>query len=92
MGILCFVYLICALRTNVVFVMIFLALVIAFPCLAASFWQANNGNMVASSRLQVTAGALAFCTSLFGWWIFIAIMLASLDFPFSLPGKWNPPR
>lgn len=26
-----------------------------------------------------------FVTSLAGWWIFAAIMLASLDFPFSLP-------
>ncbi|KAL1594374.1 hypothetical protein SLS60_010134 [Paraconiothyrium brasiliense] len=32
-------------------------------------------------------GAFAFVTTLFGWWIFIAIMLASLDFPFEVPGK-----
>ena len=30
-------------------------------------------------------GAFTFVTSLAGWWIFFAIMLASLDFPFSLP-------
>jgi hypothetical protein len=70
-----------------VFFMIFLTLVIAFGCLAGSFFEANNGNVALSGRLQIIAGAFAFCTTLFGWWIFIAIMLASLDFPFSIPGK-----
>lgn len=30
-------------------------------------------------------GAFTFVTSMAGWWIFIAIMLASLDFPLNLP-------
>ncbi len=30
-------------------------------------------------------GAFTFVTSMAGWWIFFAIMLASLDFPFSIP-------
>lgn len=85
MGILCFVYLICSLRTNVCFFMIFLTLVIAFGLLAGSFFEANNGNLKLSARLQVAAGATAFVTCMFGWWIFIAIMLASLDFPFAVP-------
>lgn len=34
--------------------------------------------------LQAT-GALIFFTSLCGWWIFVAIMLAAIDFPFALP-------
>ncbi|KAF2188745.1 hypothetical protein K469DRAFT_86076 [Zopfia rhizophila CBS 207.26] len=85
MAMMCFVYLICSLRTNIVFFMIFLTLVIAFCCLAGAYWQLNNGAAALAYRLQVTAGACAFVTSLCGWWIFIAIMLASLDFPFSLP-------
>lgn len=87
MAMLCFVYLICSLRTNICFFMIFFTLVIAFCSLAGSFWQANNGNVALSGRLQIVGGAFAFVTTLFGWWIFIAIMLASLDFPFELPGK-----
>ena len=31
------------------------------------------------------AGALTFITSMAGWWIFFAIMLASLDFPLAIP-------
>lgn len=86
MAILCFVYMICALRTNVCFFMIFFTLFLAFSLLAASFWEANNGNVTRSHNLQVAGGASAFVTTLFGWWIFIAIMLASLDFPFEIPG------
>ncbi|KAF2260725.1 GPR1/FUN34/YaaH-class plasma membrane protein-like protein [Lojkania enalia] len=85
MAIMCFVFLICSLRTNMVFFMIFFTLVIAFCMLAGAYWQLNNGDAVQAQRLTVAAGAFTFCTCIFGWWIFIAIMLASLDFPFSVP-------
>lgn len=87
MGLMCFVYLICSIRTNFVFFMIFFTLFIAFSLLAGAYWQLNNGNTALAGRLQIAGGAFTFCTCIFGWWIFIAIMLASLDFPFSIPGK-----
>jgi hypothetical protein len=31
------------------------------------------------------AGAVLFVTTLAGWWILFAIMLAALDFPFQIP-------
>jgi hypothetical protein len=67
--------------------MIFLTLVLAFCMLAGAYFQLNNGNVAMAGRLQEAGGAFAFCTCIFGWWIFTAIMLASLDFPFSIPGK-----
>jgi succinate-acetate transporter protein len=96
MGLLCLIYLICSLRTNVVFVIIFLTLVLAFGCLAGAFWHnanafaASNASDAAhyaalASRLQIAGGACAFVTSMAGWWIFAAIMLAALDFPFQIP-------
>jgi len=99
MGLLCLIYLICALRTNVVFVVIFLTLVPAFGLLAGAFWQLGNsyaatekGNMIeaakhasTASRLQIAGGACTFVTSMAGWYIFFAIMLAALDFPFQIP-------
>jgi hypothetical protein len=30
-------------------------------------------------------------TSLAGWWLFVAIMLATLDFPFQVPGRFHLP-
>jgi len=87
MGLLCLVYLVCALRTNIVFVGIFAMLVPAFGLLAAAYWQTSLGNAAAAKSCQIAAGALTFVADLLGWWIFAAIMLASLDFPFQLPGK-----
>ncbi|KAF2801392.1 uncharacterized protein BDZ99DRAFT_239685 [Mytilinidion resinicola] len=83
MGLMCFIYLICSLRTNITFFFIFLTLVVAFSCLAGAFW--NTGNPALASKLQVVAGGFTFVTCACGWWIFAAIMLASLDFPIQLP-------
>lgn len=98
MGLLCLVYLVCSLRTNVVFVVIFICLVIAFGLLAGTYWQNANAIGMSSTspnaalnrldlanRLQIAAGAFCFVSSLAGWWLFFAIMLAALDFPFQLP-------
>jgi uncharacterized protein len=95
MGLMCFIYLICSLRTNVAFVIIFLTLVVAFSCLAGTYWQVANGNAAMAGKLQKTAGAFLFITCASGWWIFLAQMLAALDFPIQLPGtsmtekSWN---
>ncbi|KAK1072393.1 hypothetical protein LTR74_002706 [Friedmanniomyces endolithicus] len=85
MGVLCFVYMICALRTNIVFVGIFATLVPAFGCLAGAYIHLAKGNATLAVHLQVVAGACTFVTCMLGWWIFFAILLASLDFPFQLP-------
>lgn len=45
------------------------------------------GNAAFAGKLQIAAGAFTFITCACGWWIFLAIMLASLDFPIQLPGK-----
>ncbi|CAD6576801.1 MAG: hypothetical protein ASARMPRED_007886 [Alectoria sarmentosa] len=93
MGLVCLVFLICSLRTNIVFFLIFLSLIGAFGCLAGAYWNLalvgeNAANAVAAKRagqLVVAGGAFTFVTSMAGWWIFFAIMLASLDFPFNIP-------
>jgi len=85
MGLMCFIYMILSLRTNVAFFAIFFTLVCAFSCLAGSYMHAAQGNTVAAGKLQVAGGAFTFVTCCCGWWIFFAIMLAALDFPFQLP-------
>jgi uncharacterized protein len=55
MGFLCFVYLICSLRTNVVFVVIFLSLVVAFSLLAATYFHAALGNAATAGRTLVVS-------------------------------------
>jgi len=99
MGLLCLIYLICSLRTNIAFVIIFFTLVLAFSLLAATYWhQAEGFGMTAAGdtaggaaaqalagRLLIAAGGCLFVTCMAGWWIFFAIMLAALDFPFQIP-------
>lgn len=38
-----------------------------------------------AGTLQKTAGAFLFVTCASGWWIFLAQMLAALDFPVQIP-------
>ncbi|KAI1622976.1 GPR1/FUN34/yaaH family-domain-containing protein [Exophiala viscosa] len=83
MGVLCFVYMIVALRTNIVFVGIFLTLVCAFGCLAAYFFEIGQGHV--NLQLQHAAGGLTFVTCLLGWYLFFVQLLAAVDFPLNLP-------
>lgn len=85
MGILCLVYLICSIRTNLVFFLIFFTLVPAFGLLAGTFLNTANGNAGVAAKCQEAAGAFTFVTCILGWYILMAIMLASVDFPFDLP-------
>lgn len=83
MGVLCFVYLIIALRTNVVFVAIFTTLVPAFGCLANVFFKAAEG--ITATKSQHAAGGLTFVTCILGWYLFFVQLLAAVDFPLNLP-------
>ncbi|KAH8700207.1 gpr1-like plasma membrane protein [Talaromyces proteolyticus] len=85
MGLLCVFYLICALRTNIIFVIIFLALVISLGLLTAVHWQAAIGSALLAARLQKAAGAAAFVTTILGWYLLLSQLLASVDFAFQLP-------
>lgn len=62
-GLICFVFLICSLRTNIVFFLIFLSLIGAFGCLAGAYWNLalvykNAANTMAAKR----AGQLVIVT------------------------------
>jgi len=83
MGVLCAVYLVVALRTNIIFVLIFATLVGAFACLAEFFFSIGNSDP--QIKYQHAAGGLTFVTSLLGWYLFIVQLLAAVDFPINLP-------
>jgi uncharacterized protein len=83
MGVLCLVYFIVALRTNIIFVLIFLLLIPAFGCLAGYFFYAAQG--VVKQDLATSAGALTFVICLLGWYLFLVQLLAAVDFPLNLP-------
>ena len=87
MGFLSFLYLILSLRTNIVSFILFLTLVLAFTLMAGAYWQGANRAIPLAGKLQTGAGASLFVTCVCGFWIWFAIMLEALEFPFQLPGK-----
>lgn len=88
MGVVCLIFMICSLRTNIAFFIIFLTLVLAFGLLAGTFWQLAEGNMAVAKACQIAAGAFGFLTTVSGWYIFASILLASVDFPLVLPREF----
>jgi len=85
LGFMSFLFMIAGTRTNVVLLAIFFTLVFVFTTLAAAFWNLGKGNTAQAVRLQTAGGAFAFVTSMLGWYIFFAQLLASVDFPIEIP-------
>ncbi|KAI5919035.1 GPR1/FUN34/YaaH-class plasma membrane protein [Camillea tinctor] len=88
MMILCVVFLICSLRTNIAFVIIFISLTMTFGFVTGAYWALANdyvGNAGFASRMLVGGGACAFAATAVGWYLFLTILLASVDFPVTLP-------
>ncbi|KAK5994456.1 Protein alcS [Cladobotryum mycophilum] len=85
MGLLVFMYLICSLRTNVVFFIIFLFLDLALFLLTAAYWESAEGNAEMFETLSKTAGACVFVFCVFGWYLLFVQLLSSVDFPLDLP-------
>lgn len=85
MGLLCLIYLICSLRTNIIFMGIFVLLVPSFGCLAGAYWQLAKANVSLATTLLHAAGGMTFVVCLLGWYLFFVQLLASVDFPLNLP-------
>jgi len=83
MAVLCFFYMILAIRTNLCFLALFTLMVPGFACLAAYFWKAAEG--ISSPHLAHAAGGIMFTVSLVVWYLFFAQLLEAVDFPISLP-------
>ncbi|KUL87763.1 hypothetical protein ZTR_03161 [Talaromyces verruculosus] len=85
MAILMLIFMICATRTNIVYTLIFLSLIVVFLLLTAGYWQSAEGNTATGGRCIVGAGASLFVASLFGFYLLIVQLFEALDFPFRLP-------
>lgn len=88
MGVLSFVFLVCSLRTNVVFVIIFLSVMLCFFLLTGAYFSLAAdyvGNAAFAHKLVLGGGGCGFVCCLAGWYILFAILLAVVDFPFQLP-------
>lgn len=85
MAILCTIYSIASIRTNVALFSILLLLVPCFSCLAAAFFAVSQGKANLALKCQHAGAGLLFALSLIGWYMFMSILLMSVDFPIMLP-------
>ncbi|KAK6362282.1 hypothetical protein TWF730_005978 [Orbilia blumenaviensis] len=84
-GFITTIYLICSIRTNVVFLTLFTFLDATFGLLVATYFSVANGKASLAGNLQIAAGACALLTCVPGWYILLAQMLEAIDFPIQLP-------
>ncbi|KAK7756676.1 hypothetical protein SLS62_001117 [Diatrype stigma] len=87
-NVLCFIFLILSLRTNIVFVILFFTLVIGLGLLTGAYWLMAEdivGNAAAYGRLLVGSGAANFVCAMSGWYLLFSILLTTVDFPIQLP-------
>lgn len=55
MGVLMFIFMICATRTNVVLTLIFMSLLMVFIMLTAAYWRLGLGDAVVGNRCVVVS-------------------------------------
>ncbi|KAH8889455.1 hypothetical protein GQ53DRAFT_869855 [Thozetella sp. PMI_491] len=88
MGVLCFVYMVAALRTNICFVVIFFFLVVGLCLKTASVWLLAidyTGYSDPAKRLNTATGAMFFVSAMVGWYVWTSAILAAVDFPMQIP-------
>lgn len=64
MGMICLIFLVCALRTNAVFVLIFFTLVLSFSLQTGSYWALAmdyTGNASIAGKCRVVSGSFGCC-------------------------------
>ena len=81
LGMLSFIFLICSLRTNAIFVAIFIFATIGFGFASASLWYTGQGQAATGVTMIVGCGACFFAADLLGWYLFAAIMFATMELP-----------
>ncbi|KAH7123119.1 GPR1/FUN34/yaaH family-domain-containing protein [Dactylonectria macrodidyma] len=84
MTLVCVIFAIASIRTNVVFFSTFVLLSPGFGCLTAWFFALSNGSPLALTFQRVGAGFF-LAVSILGWYIFLSLILLSVDFPLVLP-------
>lgn len=74
-----------ALRTNLILVLVLFFVDIALILIAGSFWVSANGDAITAAKLQEAGGAFVFIFAIIGWYLELNLVLQSVDFAFSLP-------
>lgn len=85
LGLLSLVFLMGALRTNVVFVMIFVSATTAFGFACGSLFYTAIGRAEIANTCLIGVGAGFFVADILGWYLFIGMMIQIMDLPIPSP-------
>lgn len=89
MALICFVFLLGSLRTNVPFVIVFFSLVFVFSFLGAGYyhlgWYPTAEGLDRATYFFKIAGGFGFVTIIMGWYLAIITSCASTGVPCPLP-------
>jgi uncharacterized protein len=81
MGFLSFIFLLGSLRTNGVFVAIFVFATIGFCLGGGAFFALSQGHIVAGTRLATGLGACFFAAGVLGFYFLAALVIAIMELP-----------
>lgn len=81
LAILSFIFLICSLRTNMVFLIIFVAATMGFGFAAGAFWNLAEGNMELGVKLVTGTGGCFWVAAMCGWYMLLAVMVPTMELP-----------
>lgn len=81
MALVSFILLIGALRTNLVFVIIFTVVTLGFILAGISQWKFSYGDLAASADFLVATGASFFVAVVCGWYLLLAQIIATMELP-----------
>jgi len=82
MAILTTLFLICSLRTNVAFLLVFSGAWLGFVLATGAFWNLALGNLVMGTRLLQGTGGAFFVAAMVGWYLLFSMVLAQMDMPY----------
>lgn len=81
LGMLSFLFLICSIRTNAIFVLIFICATCGFSFAAAGLFYTAAGAAATGTTMVVACGACFFAADLLGWYLLFAIMIQIMELP-----------
>lgn len=81
----CLIFCIASIRTNIIFFLMFLLFIPTLGCLSASMWYEAQEEMEKMMLLQHVGAGIMLGVCVLGWYDFAAMVLASTDFPLTLP-------
>lgn len=81
MAMLSFLFMVCATRTNLVFVLVFLFATIGFALAGASIFFTAEGVAAHGENLLVATGAMFLIADLLGWYLLSSIMFTVMELP-----------